>query len=99
MLWRSPSKLTFDANRAERVRSARHVVAVGEVSARHGPQRVRSWRSFCRASHCPSRLKVTLSDASWPPIDAPRKVYSPRMLGVLASFARWRGRSTAGPPY
>ena len=59
MLWRSPSKPTFDANRAERVRSARHVLAVGEASTRHGPQRIRSWRSFCRASHCPSRLKVT----------------------------------------
>jgi hypothetical protein len=36
MPWRSPSKPTFDANRAERVRSARHVLA-GEVFARHGP--------------------------------------------------------------
>jgi hypothetical protein len=35
-LWRSPSKLTFDANRAEQARSARHVLA-GEVSAGHGP--------------------------------------------------------------
>ncbi len=58
MPWRSPSKLTFDANRAEQAHSARHVLAV-EVSARHGRWRVRSWRSFCRASYCPSRLKVT----------------------------------------
>jgi len=36
MLWRSPSKPTFNANRAEQARSARHVLAC-EVSAGHGP--------------------------------------------------------------
>ncbi len=75
MPWRSPSKLTFDANRAEQAHSARHVLA-GEISARYGPQRVRSWRSFCRTSYCPSRQKLTQSVISQLVITALRKVCS-----------------------